>query len=108
MTTIDADLIIAGLIVFGKLTAVVPRDLNLVREKIESQIPELFIDVSSGSICMGCDHRPDMFKWENDVISPNQHSEEFFTEEYFNKYFLWRLRPEWRSVIIEIFTTHHS
>lgn len=90
---IDADCVVANLFAAGQRQVTV-RDLNLLRQKLEQRFEDLYIDVCGDTICMIVDERPDLFRWEDDGLSPAEKREgETFSEGYVREYFNWRV-PE--------------
>lgn len=98
-TCIDADLVVANLMAFHNKQFVSIRALNKFRELLESLVQGqyLYVDVCSDSICMAVDNRPDMFYWDDEGLHRREGCDpKFFTMEYVEKNFNWRIPKEAR------------
>ncbi len=63
------------------------KDLVHKKIEIEEKFPSIFVDVCKKSVLNSISCFPEVFKWENDKISKNDHSDEYFKEpliSYFN------------------------
>ena len=96
MIEINADVILSNLFATG-MELVTIRDLNATKDALAEKFPNLYVDVSDGSICMAIDQRPDLFIWLEDAIYPKKK----FTSEYVDKYFNWRVPEKDREMFVK-------
>ena len=58
------------------------QELFYDKNKIESKVPSVFIDVSKTSIISTVFRFPYIFSWENDRVTKSQGSDSFFKEPF--------------------------
>jgi len=100
---IDADCVLANMFAYGGMDQVTIRDLNLFRERVESRVDNVFVDVCGDTICMAVDQRPDMFSWGDESVRRVTGAEpRLFTQEYVDSYFNWRIPEDCRGVFVTV------
>jgi hypothetical protein len=92
---INADVILANLFANGSKMVNV-RDLNAAKDALAKSCPDLYVDVSGGSLCMAVDERPDLFCFSyqlEDTVFPVKE----ITKEYVEQHYNWRIPEKYRG-----------
>lgn len=77
---VDADLILANLLVAGKESVTI-RDLAKIGRKLEAIKGRIFIDVAVDSVLFAVEKRPDMFMWDGCCVRKAENAD-FFKLDY--------------------------
>jgi hypothetical protein len=94
-TTIDADCILANLLLFRE--AVTLGQLNDVRVKIEQRFPDVYVDVTQECLVWAANEYPEMFALSYGMVRKVKPWTRDYVEEFFN----WRIPAEIRAGVLE-------
>jgi len=99
---IGPEFVLANLLMHGHRSVSIHR-LKELRRKIENQIPSVFVDVTTDSLCATIECRSDMFQWvSEDKIERAPKATRFFSTRYVNASINWRVPDRIRTDCLSI------
>lgn len=99
---INTEFVLANMLLHAQHSISI-QTLKKVRQRIEQEIPSVFVDVTSDSVTTVVECHPEMFRWvDEDKIDRAHGAERYFSSKYVEDHINWRVPRKIRRNCIGI------
>ncbi|NQT93851.1 MAG: hypothetical protein HQ559_13915 [Lentisphaerae bacterium] len=99
---INTEFVLANMLLHSQRSISI-RTLKKVRQRIEQEIPSVFVDVTSDSVTTVVECHPEIFRWvDDDKVDRAPGAEHYFSSKYVEAHINWRVPQKIRRSCLSI------